>query len=59
MKVADILTIMQNKVSVLTGQRAEAVTSGNLELVNSLDAQITETQQTVVELSSLVPTPGE
>lgn len=55
MKIADILTLMRNKKAVLVGQRAEAVSAGNLELVESLDEKITETEQTVEQLETLVP----
>ncbi len=57
MKVSDILIIMENKAAVLVGQRAEAVTAGDLEAVNVLDAQIVETQATVAQLQTLIPAP--
>jgi hypothetical protein len=47
MKIEEIVFILENRIKSLTQQRDNAVMSGNLELVNQIDIELTETQNTL------------
>jgi hypothetical protein len=47
MKIEEIIFILENRIKSLTQQRDNAVMSGNLELVNQIDIELTETQNTL------------
>ncbi len=53
MKVADLLTLMSNKLAHLNNAKSTAMASGDLEAVLRLDGEIQETQDTIVALQSL------
>lgn len=47
MKIEEVVFILENRIKTLNQQRDNAVMSGNLELVNQLDVEIIETQNTL------------
>jgi hypothetical protein len=53
MTLDDLKLILANRLSTLGQQRGHAVTIGNLERVNELDAEITDTEITLAQLDSL------
>jgi hypothetical protein len=50
MKIVEIIFIIENKIKSLTQQRDNAVMGGNLEIVNQLDIELIETQNTLYNL---------
>jgi len=50
MKLQDILIIMQNRLLNLTEARKSALSTGNLEMLANIDADITSTELTVQQL---------
>lgn len=53
MTVADLITILRNRLSTLGQQRGHAVAIGDVERVAALDADIAETTTTLAQLESL------
>lgn len=53
MQVNEILSILQNRLISLTESRVQAVVSGNLELVITLDNSIDETKVTISQLEAI------
>lgn len=53
MQVNEILSILQNRLIALTESRVQAVNSGNLELVITLDTNIAQTQLTISQLEAV------
>lgn len=47
MKVEEIIFILENRIKSLIQQRDNAVMSGNLDIVNQIDAELIETQNTL------------
>lgn len=52
MKIDEIIFILENRIKALQQQRDNAVMSGNLELVNQIDIELTETQNTLNTIKS-------
>lgn len=52
MKIEEIIFILENRIKSLAQQRDNAIMSGNLELVNQIDIEVTETQNTLDRLKS-------
>lgn len=52
MKIEEIIFILENRIKALHQQRDNAVMSGNLELVNQIDIELTETQNTLNTIKS-------
>lgn len=53
MTLDDLKTIIGNRLATLAQQRAHAATIGDLERVNDLDAEITDTELTIAQLDTL------
>lgn len=47
MKIEEIIFILENRIKALNQQKDNATMTGNLELVNQLDIELTETQNTL------------
>jgi len=54
MKLDYLLTIMQNRILTLTEARKAAVTSGDIERVAQLDADLLTTEDTVEKIKTLL-----
>jgi hypothetical protein len=54
MKLDYLLTIMQNRILTLTEARKAAVTSGDIERVAQLDADLLTTEDTVEKIKNLL-----
>ena len=54
MKLDLLLTIMQNRILTLTEARKAAVTSGDIERVAQLDADLLTTEDTVEKIKTLL-----
>jgi hypothetical protein len=54
MSLAELIKLVQNKLSALNSARASAAAVGDLSQVVALDAQISETQLTLDQLKTLV-----
>lgn len=52
MKIEEIIFILENRIKALQQQRDNAVMSGNLDLVNQIDIELTETQNTLNTIKS-------
>jgi hypothetical protein len=53
MKVAELVTLMANKLSYLNTAKSTAIASGDLDAVLRLDSEISETQATLEALQTL------
>lgn len=53
MTIPELITLMQNRIATLGGQRATAEAHGDVAEVTRLDAEITETQATLEQLRTL------
>lgn len=53
MTIAELKAILANRLAVLSSQRGHAVTVGDLQRVNELDAEIAETETTLAQLNTL------
>lgn len=53
MKVAELVTLMANKLAYLNTAKSTAMASGNLEAVLRLDGEIIDTQATIEALRTL------
>lgn len=54
MSLAELIQLVQNKLSALNSARASAASVGDINQVILLDAQIAETQLTLDQLKTLV-----
>jgi hypothetical protein len=54
MKLDYLLSIMQNRILTLTEARKSAVTSGDIERVAQLDADLLTTEDTVEKIKNLL-----
>jgi len=54
MKVAELVTLMANKLAYLNTAKSTAITSGDLDAILRLDSEISETQATLEALQTLV-----
>ena len=54
MSLAELIQLVQNKLSALNSARASAAAVGDINQVVLLDAQIAETQLTLDQLKTLV-----
>jgi hypothetical protein len=50
MKIEEIIFILENRIKSLMQQRDNAIMSGNLDIVNQIDAELVETQNTLETL---------
>jgi hypothetical protein len=55
MTVAELVTLLENKVMNLQRARVHLVAQGDVVGVIDIDNQVTETQATLVELRTLLP----
>lgn len=53
MKISDLITLTQNRLATLNNARASAVSMGQADRVSALDAEISETQDTINQLRTL------
>lgn len=53
MTIAELITIVRNRLSTLGQQRGHAVAIGDVERVAALDAEIAATTTTLAQLESL------
>lgn len=53
MKMQDIITLLASRLSRLNSQHADAMRAGDIERITTLDAQITETEDTLAKLRTL------
>lgn len=53
MTIAELKTILSNRLAVLSSQRGHAVAIGDLVRVADLDAEIEETEMTLAQLNTL------
>ncbi len=54
MKVAELVTLMANKLAHLNTAKSTAIASGDLDAILRLDSEISETQATLDALQTLV-----
>ena len=57
MKVTDLITMLQARISVLEKNRANAMATGAVMLLNDIDAEVGETTSTITQLQ-LLPNGG-
>jgi len=55
MNIPDIIGILLNRVRYLTAQRETLVRLGDAESIARIDAEISETQNTLDQLASFLP----
>jgi hypothetical protein len=53
MTIAELKTILANRIAVLSSQRGHAVTVGDLLRVAQIDAEVAETETTLAALDTL------
>lgn len=53
MKIIDAIILFENKLTALNNAKQNAVNLGNITEVNSLDIEITETEESLILLRSL------
>jgi hypothetical protein len=53
MKISDLIILAQNRLSTLNNARASAVATGQSDRVSALDAEIAETEETLVALKAI------
>jgi hypothetical protein len=54
MTLAELITIIRNRLNTLDQQRGQAVSAGDLARVTAIDADMAETQATLDALNTLV-----
>lgn len=55
MTIAELVTLLENRIANLQRARVHLVEQGDVVGVTDIDNQITETQATLVELRTLLP----
>lgn len=53
MKIAELITLAENKLSALNNEMSYAIQVGEVDEIARIEAQVTETQQTLDQLRSV------